>query len=82
MRADAQALEFVDFDITEFADLLEPGDNVLAIHGLNLWQNDGDALIQARLVAEVTPIPEPSAIALTTIGLLALFGYGWRKRAR
>jgi probable HAF family extracellular repeat protein len=33
-------------------------------------------------VANIAPIPEPSAVALAGLGLAGLLGYGWRRRRR
>ncbi len=48
---------FESFDITAFAGLLRPGDNMLAIHGLNDGLVSSDFLILPRLVADDTPPP-------------------------
>ncbi len=33
-------------------------------------------------LAIVDPVPEPSSLAIATLGALALIGYGWRRRAQ
>jgi len=44
-------LDFEAFDITQHLNLLVPGTNVLAIHGLNLAANDVDFLVSPEIVA-------------------------------
>src|SRR3954463_3355552 len=80
---DAEAIQFEDFDLTPVAGLLQPGTNVLAIHGLNLSANDSDFLIlpELRGVAVTsdptnrlyfsTPTPGgPNGLGTTTLGPL------------
>ncbi|OPX22818.1 MAG: hypothetical protein B1H04_04500 [Planctomycetales bacterium 4484_123] len=47
---DEEAVVFEDIDISQFADLLQVGGNVLAIHGLNYGAGSLDMLIAAELV--------------------------------
>ena len=47
----AVAYEDIDIDISNRPDLIHPGVNVLAIHGLNVGEADSDFLIQPKLVA-------------------------------
>lgn len=50
---DADAIEFVDFDLTESVGLLLPGeDNLLAIQGMNKTAGGSDFLIMPRLSGE------------------------------
>ena len=51
-RADSRAIVFEDIVITASRELLRAGDNVLAIHGLNLSPGDEDFLISAELAGE------------------------------
>ncbi len=44
-HVDSRAREFADFDITPHRDLLRPGLNLLAIHGMNRRPDDSDMLI-------------------------------------
>ncbi len=44
----------MEFDITSHLGLLAPGENVLAIHGLNWQSSSSDMLISPQLVAEST----------------------------
>ncbi|MBN2685880.1 MAG: CotH kinase family protein [Pontiellaceae bacterium] len=46
---DNQAILFEEFDITEYAELLQEGDNLLAIHGLNTRTSDNDLLYLPRI---------------------------------
>ncbi len=43
------------------------------------WTFHGFSGMQMNFVA---PIPEPSTLALFSIGALGMFGYGWRRRVR
>lgn len=53
-RADAAASQFEEFDLTDVAhEILRTGNNVLALHGLNLSAADTDFLIAAQLNAAV-----------------------------
>lgn len=62
-RSDSQALQFQDFDLTAHLELLNPDNNLLAIHGLNQFSNSGDLLIR------------PQLIATTSENLLSTIGY-------
>ena len=48
---DGIAVTFIDFGADAFVNALKPGENILAIHGLNGSSTSSDFLIQARLVA-------------------------------
>jgi len=48
-RPDSEVNEGEEIDITSFAGLLQPGTNVLAIHGLNFTAADSDFLILPQL---------------------------------
>jgi hypothetical protein len=50
-RADADVNSWEDIDVTPFAGLLQPGTNLLAIHGLNVHPLDSDFLILPELRA-------------------------------
>lgn len=56
-NADGNALTFEPFDITEFAHLLHPGENVLAVHGLNDGTGSSDMLMVPEI--EVVELTEP-----------------------
>jgi hypothetical protein len=49
-RADAEASQFESFDVSRYMHLLEEGNNLLAIHGLNASMNSSDLLITPKLV--------------------------------
>ena len=59
---DSAAVEFVDFDVSDFRAFLVPGDNVLAIHGLNRQKGSSDLLFVPELVAERLRIESASVI--------------------
>ena len=55
-NSDSQALQFEQFDLSSFLPLLNPGANMLAIHGLNDGAGSSDFLIVPRLIAsDATP---------------------------
>jgi spore coat protein CotH len=51
VRDDNIAVNYQDFDITAYKDLLVVGDNVLAIHGLNAGAGSSDLLVLPELIA-------------------------------
>ena len=51
-HSDSLAVEFENIDISDSISLLQTGDNILAIHGLNIDANDGDFLIVPELVGQ------------------------------
>ena len=55
-NSDSRALQFEQFDLSSFLPLLNPGANMLAIHGLNDGASSSDFLIVPRLIAsDATP---------------------------
>ncbi len=48
---DISATFFQDFDCSDFIDRLRPGDNLLAIHGMNSGATSSDFLLSVELVA-------------------------------
>jgi hypothetical protein len=58
-RTGDEVLNFVDIDVSAFLPLLVPGQNVLAIHGMNFSVSDPDALI----------LPELNAIDVQSTGI-------------
>ena len=44
---------FETYDVSHLMDSLQPGENVLAIHGLNRGEGSSDFLIRPELVASV-----------------------------
>jgi hypothetical protein len=53
-RDDGAAVQYQEFDISQFRSALVLGENVLAIHGLNQGSGSGDMLISPMLIAEET----------------------------
>ncbi|HUU92612.1 MAG TPA: lamin tail domain-containing protein, partial [Phycisphaerae bacterium] len=58
---DGEAVLFERIDVSAYLDALVVGDNVLAIHGLNLGASDADFLISAELEAATSPF-EPNLL--------------------
>ena len=55
-NSDSRALQFEQFDLSSFLPVLNPGANMLAIHGLNDGTGSSDFLIVPRLIAsDATP---------------------------
>ena len=56
-------------DLTDHLDLLVAGENVLAIHGLNLSADDEDFLVHPQLVAQYVtpPVPSPVNVAINEV---------------
>lgn len=50
-RPDGEVMTVEEFNLSAFRGLLQPGVNVLAIHGLNSSASDGDFLIVPELIA-------------------------------
>ena len=62
-----EALLFEDFDLSEYSRLLKPGENLLAIRGINASSNSSDMLILPALVSRVTDFgPNPNALVYYT----------------
>jgi hypothetical protein len=57
VRADADALVWTSYPVSNFASLLKAGTNLIAIHGLNSSLTSNDALYAARLVLLTPPPP-------------------------
>jgi hypothetical protein len=77
---DNLAIQYEDVDLSEFQNLLTPGTNVLAIHGLNRTAGSTDFLISPLLIAErpsgevigYMASPTPGAVNQQgTLGLVA-----------
>lgn len=68
-HSDGQAVTWVPFDISAHMDALHPGDNILAIHGLNISPTSSDFLIHAHVTAKIaSEAPaEPTGVADTAI---------------
>ena len=62
---DGAALQFTPFNLNDFIHLLNNGNNVLAIHGLNTSTNSSDMLFTPRLVAQ-TEVATEIAVGFMT----------------
>ena len=87
-HSDAQAVQFADTDLSPLISLLQPGRNLLAIHGLNVSQGSSDFLIDAELVVSERHITSEDPVArvytqaiplddLTTVKARAFNGTEW-----
>jgi hypothetical protein len=61
-HSDGEAVKFVPFDISSSIGLLRPGNNVLAIHGLNSGVSSSDFIIWPTLEAARTDGGSPSGV--------------------
>jgi len=50
-NSDGAAVQFQRFDISAHLDVLQQGDNILALHGLNIGSTSSDFLLSAELLA-------------------------------
>ena len=57
-HSDIDAIYYQEFDVSAYVDLLQPGANLLAIHGLNSGATSSDFLINAQLVASPEHRPQ------------------------
>lgn len=73
---DAEAVQFEDYDLSRWLDLLQVGTNVLAIHGLNASAADSDFLILPELSATsfISGSGTPRYFAAPTPGAINGFG--------
>jgi hypothetical protein len=87
-RDDAAAVQFSSFDVSQCLSALRPGQNLLAIHGLNISLSSSDFLIDVELVVGRQQVigEEPTAQRyigpitlqdLTTIKARAFDGVEW-----
>ena len=88
-HSDMDAIELEVIDISDFAEAFQRGNNVLAIHGLNLSSTSSDFLISASLVAtivneddvvvaDVAEYTEPIVLdSSTRVKARALIGTAW-----
>jgi hypothetical protein len=60
-RADSLAEQFTNFDVSAFISKLRVGENVLAIHGLNV-ASSSDMLISTELIATAKSIVSPARL--------------------
>jgi hypothetical protein len=69
---DSAAINFENIDISAYISNLRQGDNLLAIHGLNISSGDSDFLISAELVATEISQGDISPSATTYSGTISL----------
>ncbi|MGD2095823.1 MAG: lamin tail domain-containing protein, partial [Phycisphaerales bacterium] len=62
-HTDTEAVNFEDFDISTFLDNLLPGNNFLAVQGLNASSTSSDFLISIELIAGLDIIPEGGGVS-------------------
>jgi hypothetical protein len=84
-HSDNEAVLYESHDISAYLNLLESGDNVLAIHGLNISASDDDFLMASKLTArQRQPLSEAgSSLIINEISaagtspfLVELYNYG------
>jgi len=56
-----------------------PKDNYLP--GVEFFSAVHDNTLYQDIAVDPVPVPEPSTLAIATLGALGLIGYGWRRRA-
>ena len=56
---DDDAMQYIDFEVADFASVLRPGENVLAVQALNFGLYSTDFLFQAELVGGYVPAEAP-----------------------
>jgi len=71
-HSDSSAVVFEDIDITEFLHLLQPGENLLAIHGLNAGASSSDFLILPEVLGGIASGSELSPGAIEFVAPFAL----------
>jgi hypothetical protein len=62
-----EASDVESFDISGHLNLLRQGQNILAIHGLNVSANSSDFIISAELVAGVSSAPSSTGVSPTAV---------------
>ncbi len=76
-HSDGAALEFESVDVSAHIDALRPGENLLAIHGLNAGANSSDLLFVPELVAVGTAAGGISLERTTLVRARARVGETW-----
>ncbi len=71
-NSDQAAVQFKSFDVTSSLSALQPGENLLAIHGLNVSLSSSDFLIDAELDVGLREISGEQPIARQYTGAIAL----------
>ncbi len=75
-RANSEVIKVTEFSISEFKNLLKPGTNVLAIHGMNRNAASNDALFVPQLIGQ--KYKEVGPVTLTTDqAAMTVDGRGW-----
>ena len=64
-RTDSLARQWQDFDVSDSLDALMPGQNLIAVHGLNLSRGSSDFLFDAELIAGERTVSGGNAAAQT-----------------
>ncbi len=72
LNDDSAAVNFENMDISSFVDYLRPGENLLAIQGLNQSTSSSDFLISTELVASEVGLGEISDSAIEYNGPITL----------
>ncbi len=67
-RRDTEVVEFIEFQVDESRNDLQPGKNVLAIHGFNKSATGSDLLMLAELVLSKIESVAPAPVYFTTDG--------------
>ncbi|RME93203.1 MAG: hypothetical protein D6766_08635 [Verrucomicrobia bacterium] len=74
LHSDSQAVQFIRFELGDRRDLLHPGLNILAIHGLNRGLTSSDFLVDVELEGSQGSPAEPSSTARRYTGPIPLEG--------
>ncbi|MBP7053782.1 MAG: CotH kinase family protein [Phycisphaerae bacterium] len=69
---DSAAVQFGSFDVSAFLDALQPGANLLAVHGLNVSAGSSDFLIDAELIAGERLVTGEQPVAQQYVGSIVL----------
>jgi len=70
---DSAAVQFSSLDVSKFVDALQPGQNLLAIHGLNISLGSSDFLIDAELVVGQRQVIGDQPVAQEYVGPVAVW---------
>jgi hypothetical protein len=62
---DDQAVQYVGFDVDEYSHVLHVGQNILAIHLLNLASSSSDLLLVPKLTLETRTLIQPAIVGFT-----------------
>lgn len=78
-NSDTAAVQFRDFDVSPFVSALQPGQNLLAIHGLDISVGSSDFLNDAELIVSQRRIVGGLPTALVYGGPIPLTNHTWVK---